>query len=69
MPNGDQAEWWYTGEWKNDAIHGIGAAYNKTEDYLIEGLFMAGRLSSNNCRKIMGTGSYYIGALNQFYEA
>lgn len=69
MVNEGDCEWWYTGEWKNDLAHGVGSVFNKTQNYLLVGLFLRGKLSLKDCRKIMGTGSYYIGALNEFYEA
>ena len=67
MPNSQQSEWWYIGEWKNDVVHGTGSAFNKSDNYLVVGLFIAGKLSLKNCRKIMGNGTYYIGALNDKY--
>ena len=66
---GDSEVWWYVGEWKNGLMHGQGTAYNESEGYLLSGLFIHGKISGNNCRKIMKNGSYYIGSLNEYFEA
>ena len=62
-------EWYYIGEWKNGIMHGVGSAFNKREKFLLSGLFIGGKIAYTNCRKIMESGSHYIGGLNEFYEA
>lgn len=58
-------EWWYLGEWDGKKMHGKGSLYNQMNEFLVTGVFKDNELVLSKCRKILKSGAYYIGSLNE----